>query len=840
MATLQTTLVSGNLNVTSSLAVTGSTTFLSNVSGTTAQFTNLTASAISASGPSVIDVSSSSTALRITQRGTGESFRVEDSENPDSTPFILTNDGRVGIRTTPTALLEVNGGQLNANSTAVEIIANSLRSNAGRLVISTELNTYGVAMISQLTNGIDGGLDFQYITRSTGATESTPLKIRGNGRVGIGLNADEPVNPLHVKGSGEIVKIQSTGSIGNNYLSFRGPSANLGYIGYTSSVNNHLSISNEATSSDIALLTSGSERIRITSTGNVGIGTSSPTSLLHVNGNTLVSGNLNVTGSLTVTGSATFLDVLQGVELAGGSRRAPYIRSAETALNQLQAPLYSFVNNTNTGLTSTDADTITLVTSGSGRLHIDTTAVFALLPHRGTNGSAAAPAYSFTAATGSGMWRNAKNLIFATDGESILSLNQNAVGNQVQAVPTGSEGRPAYTWLDDTQTGFFYDATGTYIGLTVAGTRRALFDTFGVTSGIVGGPTIKWSAGTAASPTYGFFADSETGMYSPSIDQISFVTSGSDRVRIDNNGKVGIGTTAPSKRLHINNSGLLIDGTNTIESSPLAARLIVDSGASTGHTLADFRNSGGSTLFVGGTNVGIGTTTPGARLEVNFAGASSTTEYAAEFKSSGGTTNAGRVLFSQDSTFAMAIAPAATSLSTGRIDFQYITRSTGVVSTTPLSVRGDGRIGIGTTAPSFQLQLSTDSAAKPSTNTWTISSDIRIKENVQNYTKGLETLVQINPVTYDYNGKGGFNPDIKNNVGLIAQDIKDILPESISVYKTKLNPEDTEDTELYNFNSHALTYVMINCIKQLSSEVNTLKAKIDMLSAEVADLKNNQ
>jgi hypothetical protein len=36
---------------------------------------------------------------------------------------------------------------------------------------------------------------------------------------------------------------------------------------------------------------------------NVGIGTSSPSAVLDVNGNTVISGNLNVTGSIVVTGS---------------------------------------------------------------------------------------------------------------------------------------------------------------------------------------------------------------------------------------------------------------------------------------------------------------------------------------------------------------------------------------------------------------------------------------------------------------------------------------------------------------------------------------------------------
>ena len=45
--------------------------------------------------PSVIDVTSSTNALRITQKGTGNAFLVEDSTNPDSDPFVIDNSGKV-------------------------------------------------------------------------------------------------------------------------------------------------------------------------------------------------------------------------------------------------------------------------------------------------------------------------------------------------------------------------------------------------------------------------------------------------------------------------------------------------------------------------------------------------------------------------------------------------------------------------------------------------------------------------------------------------------------------------------------------------------------------------
>ena len=137
---------------------------------------------------------------------------------------------------------------------------------------------------------------------------------------------------------------------------------------------------------------------------------------------------------------------------------------------------------------------------------------------------------------------------------------------------------------------------------------------------------------------------------------------------------------------------------------------------------------------------------------------------------------------------------------------------------------GTGKVGINVVSPSYELELSLDSAAKPSTNTWTITSDSRVKENVQPYTKGLDIINQINPVTYDYNGKAGFEKT-KGNIGIIAQDVKDILPESISTYFKKLNEEDISETELYNFNSHALTYVLINAIKELKAEIDLLKAQ---------------
>jgi hypothetical protein len=140
-----------------------------------------------------------------------------------------------------------------------------------------------------------------------------------------------------------------------------------------------------------------------------------------------------------------------------------------------------------------------------------------------------------------------------------------------------------------------------------------------------------------------------------------------------------------------------------------------------------------------------------------------------------------------------------------------------------------GNLGLGTENPAYQLQLTLDQAAKPSTNTWTIASDSRLKENINPFTKGLEAIKKINPVTYDYNGKGGYAPT-KDNVGVIAQEIKSIVPEGVSTFKAKLDESDEQDTELLNFNSHALTYILVNAVKELAKEISLLKAQLNKVA----------
>tara|TARA_X000001388_G_scaffold933_2_gene1166 strand:+ start:5806 stop:8364 length:2559 start_codon:yes stop_codon:yes gene_type:complete len=64
------------------------------------------------------------------------------------------------------------------------------------------------------------------------------------------------------------------------------------------------------------------------------------------------------------------------------------------------------------------------------------------------------------------------------------------------------------------------------------------------------GGSVRTGAGSASVPSI-LLDDTNTGFYSAGTDEIGMVTGGTERVRIDSSGNVGIGTSSPSTALHV-------------------------------------------------------------------------------------------------------------------------------------------------------------------------------------------------------------------------------------------------------------------------------------------------
>ena len=103
-------------------------------SGSTAQNSGVT---IADDNSMIISGSSSGDMLRITQTGAGNALVVEDSTNPDSTPFVIDSSGNVGIGRIPTTnLLEV-AGTIESTSGGFKFPDGSTQTSAASAGITT-------------------------------------------------------------------------------------------------------------------------------------------------------------------------------------------------------------------------------------------------------------------------------------------------------------------------------------------------------------------------------------------------------------------------------------------------------------------------------------------------------------------------------------------------------------------------------------------------------------------------------------------------------------------------------------------------------------------------------
>lgn len=143
-------------------------------------------------------------------------------------------------------------------------------------------------------------------------------------------------------------------------------------------------------------------------------------------------------------------------------------------------------------------------------------------------------------------------------------------------------------------------------------------------------------------------------------------------------------------------------------------------------------------------------------------------------------------------------------------------------------------VGIGISAPAFQLHLSTDAAAKAGSPDWIVASDSRLKKNIASFTDGLNLLQQIKPVWFQYNGKAGIETGDKKFVGIIAQEMQKIAPYTIGTF----THQDSlgNKTEYLDYDANAVTYILINSVKEQQQIIEQKDAELKKVNADVEAL----
>lgn len=154
-------------------------------------------------------------------------------------------------------------------------------------------------------------------------------------------------------------------------------------------------------------------------------------------------------------------------------------------------------------------------------------------------------------------------------------------------------------------------------------------------------------------------------------------------------------------------------------------------------------------------------------------------------------------------------------------------------------------IGIGQTSPGYQLELSQDSAAKPSTSTWTTTSDRRLKEDIEtaDYSLCYERVRQIPLRYFKWKDVPGFDSSVikdRHKLGWIAQEVEQYFPKAVN--KRKENPYDIED--LRDLNVDQLYATMYGALHSLiekneveASAVESLEKQADTLESMLLRLE---
>jgi hypothetical protein len=677
--------------------------------------------------------------------------------------------------------------------------------NAGRIGIGTTAPSYSIQLNGE---NVTGGI---FIQDSNSASASPVFRVQGNR---VDTNGSQcfagglVLERYQSSGTGGVVAGNWLGNIyfGGNYDA----TPNFTYSASIAAVAEANWTSTSAAAAAIAFLTGtsgtalgtpnagfGTERMRITSAGNVGIGTSSPAA------NTRLTLEDTQTVKLVLRGGSTQNGILlnavstsaqyyigSGLNLLGTGDRGFLIYDVTSARPKF------FVEEVN-GETRIDATTfLRYITNNAERMRI-------------------------TSAGRVGIGTSSPNQLLdvSTAGEAIIAVTSTAAGGKQYnfiSSPTGGLGTGVFS---------IYDRTGTASriainndGLVAIGNmvtpekRLTVFDDNASTTTTTGIVITNNSLTTNSRSGIAFknFDNYGAAIWSPrtgsALGNLVFATNGGagiaetnavERMRIDSNGKVGIATPIPFGVLEVISGG---------------------------------QNSGANPTTFPNINIVQGADTINANGGLDFRGSAFGAGYGfrmSAIDSSGVHLVFGNRQNSTTFTEVMRIDSSGnllvgTTSVTGAGGFSIRPNLGGAGTYCRLALNSNGTNDVfeflqnGTQVGRIQIAA---------TQTFYVTtSDYRLKENIAPMTGALAKVTQLKPCTYTWKSNGS------NGQGFIAHELAEVCPEAVVGKKDEVNKDGSINPQ--GIDTSFLVATLTAAIQEQQALITSLTARIAALESK--------
>jgi hypothetical protein len=382
------------------------------------------------------------------------------------------------------------------------------------------------------------------------------------------------------------------------------------------------------------------------------------------------------------------------------------------------------------------------------------------------------------------------------------------------------------------------------------------------------------TAGSASAPALTTTGDTNTGIFFPAADTIAFAEGGTEAMRLDSAGNMGLGVTPSAwssgiKAAQIGLGACVFGSTSSYNNTNVTANMFYNSGGSPIYQGSDFASfyqqvSGSHRWFnaPSGTagnaisftqamtldasgNLGVGTTSPTQKITAN-----------GSIRLTGNSSNFNETGAQMDSYDGLRLA---SYISTGSA-IQFLTNASGGNTAERARIDSSGNLLVGKTAPnssvvgweckptgefSATMSASTNStvtnyvfstgagAARfyigmggtvyATSTTITGISDQRLKENIRDLDDGLDVVMALQPRKFDW--KEGKGKGIANDRGFIAQEFEQVLPDMVEEWRDPA-PEGEEPYKAVNAN---LIPTLVKAIQEQQAIIETLTNRITAL-----------